>query len=119
MLSSIKAWWWCCQVSKSPLVAAAALELFSENFPCPPLELLEEARDMKQSSDAKATQLQNELDTAQFKCTKINEESEVLRGHIQVRKTSDFFDQISCINRNFLSRRRKATKFFSPRSEKI
>jgi hypothetical protein len=45
---------------------------------------------MKQSSDAKATQLQNELETAQFKCTKINEESEVLRGHIQVRKTSKF-----------------------------
>ena len=33
MLSSIKAWWWCCQVSKSPFVAAAALELISENFP--------------------------------------------------------------------------------------
>ncbi|CAB3369170.1 Hypothetical predicted protein [Cloeon dipterum] len=46
-------------------------------------ELLEEARDMKQSSDAKVTQLKNELDTAQFECKKLNDESEVLRGHIQ------------------------------------
>jgi hypothetical protein len=84
MLSSIKAWWWCCQVSRSLFGAAIALKQFLTISPHPFAELLEEARDMKQSSDAKATQLQNELDTAQFKCTKINEESEVLRGHIQV-----------------------------------
>jgi hypothetical protein len=41
---------------------------------------------MKQASDARATQLQNELETAQFKCKKLGEESEVLRGHIQVPK---------------------------------
>ncbi|XP_059489562.1 sarcolemmal membrane-associated protein isoform X2 [Neocloeon triangulifer] len=46
-------------------------------------ELLEEARDMKRSSDAKVTRLQNELDTAQLECKKLTEESEVLRGHIQ------------------------------------
>jgi len=71
------------QFARFPLLSREGIVLILSFFL--ETELLEEARDMKLSSDARATQLQNELDTAQFKCKKMTEESEVLRGHIQVK----------------------------------